>query len=103
LFQGVLFGCCAFFALNYAVLTVGSQTVGVLSALVPVAGALCALVITRDPISGLEWTAIVSISSGVALACLPARSVAAIRRGDAAFDVRMPSSRSAERVAMRRN
>jgi drug/metabolite transporter (DMT)-like permease len=106
LFQGVLFGCCAFFALNYAVLAVGSQTVGVLSALVPVAGALCALVITRDPISGLEWTAIVSISSGVAVACLPARgerSVAAIRRGDAGFDVRMPSSRPAEQVAMRRN
>ncbi|MEO8305455.1 MAG: DMT family transporter [Betaproteobacteria bacterium] len=73
LFQGVLFGCCAFFALNYAVLAVGSQTVGVLSALVPVAGALCALLITRDPISGLEWIAIVSISFGVAVACLPAR------------------------------
>jgi hypothetical protein len=37
-------------------------------------GALCALLITRDPISGLEWIAIVSISSGVAVACLPARS-----------------------------
>jgi drug/metabolite transporter (DMT)-like permease len=73
LFQGVIFGCCAFFALNYAVLAVGSQTVGVLSALVPVVGALCALLITRDTISGLEWIAIVAILSGVAVACLPVR------------------------------
>jgi drug/metabolite transporter (DMT)-like permease len=106
LFQGVLVGCCAFFALNFAVLAIGSQTVGVLSALVPVAGALFAVLITRDPISGLEWTAIIAISSGVAVACLPARgggSVVAVRRDDVGFDVRMLSSRSAERVAIPRN
>ena len=71
LFQGVLVGCCAFFALNYATLAIGSQTVGVLSALVPVIGALCSMLITRDPISSLEWTAIVVISVGVAIASLP--------------------------------
>ena len=71
LFQGVLVGCCAFFALNYAALAIGSQAVGVLSALVPVIGALCSLVITQDAISGLEWTAIVVISLGVIVASLP--------------------------------
>ena len=74
LFQGVLVGCCAFFALNYAVLAIGSQTVGVLSAMVPVAGALFATLVTSDPISGLEWTAIISISLGVAVAFVPART-----------------------------
>jgi drug/metabolite transporter (DMT)-like permease len=73
-FQGIVFGCGVFFALNYAVLAVGSQTVGVLSALVPVVGALCAMLIAGDRISELEWIAIASISSGVAVACLPARS-----------------------------
>ena len=71
LFQGVLVGCCAFFALNYATLAIGSQTVGVLSALVPVIGALCSMLITRDSISSLEWIAIVVISLGVAIASLP--------------------------------
>ena len=65
LFQGVLVGCCAFFALNYATLAIGSQTVGVLSALVPVIGALCSMLITRDSISSLEWTAIVVSPSGL--------------------------------------
>ena len=74
-FQGVVFGCGVFFAINYAVLVVGSQTVGVLSALVPVAGALCAMLIVGDSISGLEWTAIASISSGVAVACIPATAL----------------------------
>ena len=73
LFQGVLVGCCAFFALNYAVLAIGSQTVGILSAMVPVGGALFAVLMTNDPISGLEWTAIIAISAGVAVAFLPAR------------------------------
>jgi drug/metabolite transporter (DMT)-like permease len=77
LLQGVLVGCCAFFALNYATLAIGSQTVGVLSALVPVIGALCALLITRDSISSLEWTAIGVISLGVAVASLPARALLA--------------------------
>jgi drug/metabolite transporter (DMT)-like permease len=73
-FQGVVFGCGVLFAINYAVLVVGSQAVGVLSALVPVVGALCAMFIAGDRISGFEWIAIASISSGVAVACRPARS-----------------------------
>ena len=83
-FQGVVFGCGVFFAINYAVLAVGSQTVGVLSALVPVVGALCAMLIVGDRISGLEWMAIASISSGVAVACVP-KAVVSRRHGGAAL------------------
>ena len=72
-FQGVVFGCGVFFAINYAVLAVGSQTVGVLSALVPVIGALCGMWIAGDRISETEWIAIAAISCGVAVACVPAR------------------------------
>src|SRR5580765_2936106 len=72
-FQGVVFGCGVLFAINYAVLMVGSQTVGVLSALVPVVGALCGMWIAGDRISEVEWIAIAAISCGVAVACLPAR------------------------------
>src|SRR5205823_5069764 len=50
---------------------IGSQNVGGLSALVPVIGAFCSLLITRDSISSLEWAAIVVISLGVAIASLP--------------------------------
>jgi len=73
-FQGIVIGCGVFFALNYAVLAIGSQTVGLLSALVPVGGALCAMVIAGDRITSLEWIAIAAISSGVIIGCLPARS-----------------------------
>jgi drug/metabolite transporter (DMT)-like permease len=69
--QGLVVGCVALLALNYAALTLGSQTLGVLSALVPVCGALCSLVIAGDPISPPEWTAILVISTGVAIASLP--------------------------------
>src|SRR5262249_28463038 len=74
-FQGVVFGCGVAFAINYAVLALGSQTVGVLSALVPVVGALCALWIAGDRISDLEWIAVAAISCGVTVACLPSRIV----------------------------
>jgi drug/metabolite transporter (DMT)-like permease len=79
-FQGVLVGCFALFALNYAALAIGSQSVGALSALVPVIGALCSLLITRDGVSALEWIAIVAISLGVLVAVLPARAALAWRR-----------------------
>jgi drug/metabolite transporter (DMT)-like permease len=79
-FQGVLVGSVTFFALNYAVLAIGSQTVGVLSALVPVAGALCAVLLTRDRISTLEWVAIIAISLGVAIGCLPRRAASNARQ-----------------------
>jgi drug/metabolite transporter (DMT)-like permease len=69
--QGVIVGCLALLALNYAALVIGSQTLGVLSALVPVGGALCSLVIAGDPISLPEWGAIIVISSGVVIASLP--------------------------------
>jgi drug/metabolite transporter (DMT)-like permease len=75
---------CGVFPLNYAVLAVGSQTVGVLSALVPVLGALFAMLIAGDRISDVEWLAIASISSGVVVACLPSRggrSFVALRQG----------------------
>lgn len=73
LLQGVLIGCCAFLALNYATLTIGSQTVGVLSAMVPVIGAACSTLVTRDSVSFIEWQAIVLISIGVTIASMPIR------------------------------
>jgi drug/metabolite transporter (DMT)-like permease len=82
-FQGVVFGCGVFFAINYAVLAVGSQTVGVLSALVPVVGALCAMLIVGDSISSLEWLAIASISSGVVVSCIPAAALSRTHTGAA--------------------
>ena len=69
--QGVVVGCLALLALSYAALVLGSQTLGVLSALVPVLGALFSLTIVGDSISAPEWCAIVVISSGVAIAALP--------------------------------
>ena len=71
--QGVLIGCCALVALNYAARTIGSQTVGVLSALVPVIGAACSMVATGEAISIPEQAAIGAISAGVALASRGAR------------------------------
>src|SRR6266478_2865147 len=49
-FQGLLMGTGVFLAINYAVLTVGSQTIGVLFALVPILGMLSSLAITNDPV-----------------------------------------------------
>jgi drug/metabolite transporter (DMT)-like permease len=72
--QGVLIGCCASLALNYATVTIGSQTVGVLSALVPVIGAVCSMAFTGDAISITEWSAIAVISAGVAIASMPTRT-----------------------------
>lgn len=81
LFQGVVVGCCTFFALSYATLAIGSQVVGVLSALVPVIGALCSLFILGDAISSVEWCAMGVISLGVAIASLPLRAAAQSRQG----------------------
>ena len=94
-FQGVVFGCGVAFAINYAVLAVGSQTVGVLSALVPVIGALCAMWIAGDRISDLEWIAIASISFGVTVACVPSRGALALAlRGRARRSPLAPGSPS---------
>jgi drug/metabolite transporter (DMT)-like permease len=65
-FQGLLMGCLVFLAINFAILEIGSQTVGVLFALVPALGLLASLAIAGDPVSSLEWIGIAAISSGVA-------------------------------------
>jgi drug/metabolite transporter (DMT)-like permease len=70
-FQGLLMGSGAFLAINFAVLTIGSQTVGVLFALVPVLGMLASLTIANDSVSPIEWVAIGAISTGVALGARP--------------------------------
>jgi drug/metabolite transporter (DMT)-like permease len=70
-FQGVLMGSVVFLALHYATLTIGSQTVGVLCALVPVLGMLASLTIANDPVSPIEWVAIAAISIGVAFGARP--------------------------------
>jgi drug/metabolite transporter (DMT)-like permease len=71
IFQGLLMGCVVFLAINHAVLTVGSQNVGMLFALVPVLGALSSLAIAHDPVSSSEWVAIVTISLGVFFGARP--------------------------------
>jgi drug/metabolite transporter (DMT)-like permease len=60
-------GCVAFAAINYATLTIGSQTFGVLCALIPVFGILSSLAIAGDPVSTIEWISIAVISAGVAI------------------------------------
>jgi drug/metabolite transporter (DMT)-like permease len=70
-FQGLLMGTGVFLAINYAVLTVGSQTVGVLFALVPVLGMLSSLALTNDPVLPSEWAAIAAISFGVLVGAWP--------------------------------
>jgi drug/metabolite transporter (DMT)-like permease len=70
-FQGLLMGAGVFIAINYAVLTVGSQTVGVLFALVPMLGLLSSLAITNDPVLPGEWAAIATISFGVFIGARP--------------------------------
>jgi drug/metabolite transporter (DMT)-like permease len=67
-FQGVLFGGVAFLALNYAIRMIGSQNVGILTAMVPVIGGVCSLVIAGDTVSNVEWVGISIISIGVAVA-----------------------------------
>ncbi len=78
--QGVVVGCIALLALNYAALTIGSQTLGVLSALVPVGGALCSLVLAGDPIPPREAFAILVISGGVLVASRPAATASGVAR-----------------------
>jgi len=68
LFQGVLFGGAAFLALNYAIRLIGSQNVGILTAMVPVIGGLCSLVIAGDAVSNIECIGIGAISVGVVAA-----------------------------------
>jgi drug/metabolite transporter (DMT)-like permease len=64
-------GCGVFLAINLAVLKLGSQTTGVLFALVPALGLLFSLAMANDPVSPLEWVAIAAISAGVAVGARP--------------------------------
>jgi drug/metabolite transporter (DMT)-like permease len=74
-FQGLLMGCIVVLALNFAVLALGSQTVGMLLALVPVLGMLSSIAITSDPVPPpQEWVAIAAISLGVFFGARPRRS-----------------------------
>jgi drug/metabolite transporter (DMT)-like permease len=69
--QGFLVGCIVYFAIGYAVACVGSQTFGVLLALVPVVGVVASAAIGGDPVSPFEWVAIATISLGVAIGARP--------------------------------
>ncbi|WP_232674365.1 DMT family transporter [Bradyrhizobium japonicum] len=71
-FQGILSGCVVFLAINYAAQTIGSQTTGMLFALVPALGVVASLLIAKDPVSGIEWIAIFVISGGVVAGAWPA-------------------------------
>jgi drug/metabolite transporter (DMT)-like permease len=73
LFQGVMFGAVAFVAVNYAIRLIGSQNVGVLTAMVPVIGGFCSSMIVGDSISNVEWAGIGTISIGVVAASLAPR------------------------------
>jgi drug/metabolite transporter (DMT)-like permease len=86
-FQGLLMGCGVFLAINYAVLTIGSQAAGMLFALTPVLGLLSSLAITDDPVSPLEWAAIAMISTGVAFGARPARAMMPPSRANGAGSI----------------
>jgi drug/metabolite transporter (DMT)-like permease len=63
--QGVLMGCVAFMAVGYAVLRIGSLSVGMMLALVPVAGMWSSIEISGDPVTALEWLASLLVTGGV--------------------------------------
>ena len=63
--QGVLMGCVAFMAVGYAVLRIGSLSVGMMLALVPVAGMLSSIEISGDSVSAMEWVAALLVTVGV--------------------------------------
>ncbi len=63
--QGVLMGCVAFMAVGYAVLRIGSLSVGMMLALVPVAGMWSSIEISGDPVSTFEWLASLLVTAGV--------------------------------------
>jgi drug/metabolite transporter (DMT)-like permease len=73
LFQGVMFSAVAFVALNCAIRLIGSQNVGVLTAMVPVIGGFCSSMIAGDSISNVEWAGIGTISISVVAASLAPR------------------------------
>jgi drug/metabolite transporter (DMT)-like permease len=67
LWQGVLIGCVALIALNYAIARLGAERSSALVALVPVLSAILALVFLGEVPSAGEMAAIIAISTGVSL------------------------------------
>jgi drug/metabolite transporter (DMT)-like permease len=74
-FQGILMSVVFYLTVHFAVLRIGSQTMGILSALVPVLGLFASLAIARDPLTPLEWAAVAIISLGVAIGARPVQPV----------------------------
>ena len=73
LWQGVLIGCVAFIALNYAIGKLGSERSSAMIALVPVLTAGLALLFLGEVPSPVEIAAFVAISAGVSISAAPAR------------------------------
>jgi drug/metabolite transporter (DMT)-like permease len=65
LWQGVLNGCVALFALSHAIRRLGAERSSALVALVPVVTALLGLVFLGEVPSAMETSACVAISAGV--------------------------------------
>jgi len=72
LWQGLLIGCVALVALNYAISRLGSERSSALVALVPVLTAFLAMVFLGEKPSAVEVAAFVAISCGVSIAAAPA-------------------------------
>lgn len=79
LWQGILIGCIAVIALNYAICRLGTERSSALIALVPVLTAALALVFLGEVPSGAEIAAFVAISAGVSVGAAPARPARATR------------------------
>jgi drug/metabolite transporter (DMT)-like permease len=73
LWQGVLIGCIAVIALNYAISRLGSERSSALVAFVPVLTAVLALVFLGEIPSTAEIAALVAISAGVSIGAAPGR------------------------------
>jgi len=86
LWQGVLIGCVAFVALNYAIARLGPERSSALVALVPAMGAILAFFFLDEILSSAEIAAILAISAGVSIGASrgyrgsPAASSAAAKR-----------------------
>ena len=97
LIQGVLMGCVAFMAVGYALLRIGSLSVGMMLALVPVAGMLSSIEISGDSVSPLEWFAVLLVTAGVAAGVMT-KAKAASPAGQVAPGGPKPRTRGAGRV-----
>ena len=73
LWQGVLIGCVAFIAFNYAIAKLGCERSSAMIALVPVLTATLALVFLGEVPSSVEIAAVVLISAGVSISAARAR------------------------------